>query len=84
MTIVRSENIVRLIQTEDQNVKTFVPADSFAVEIQNALHVIMLANVNAKKDFMLMEKFARRSNVKPTTIAVMINVVTTTCANLFA
>jgi hypothetical protein len=60
MTIVRLENIVRLIQTEDQNAKMFVSVDSFVVEIQNASHVIMLANVNAKKDFMPMEKFAKR------------------------
>lgn len=84
MTIARLVNIVPSTRTEDQNAKTSVLVGSFVVEIQNVPHVIMSENVNAKKDSMLMEKFARKLNVKLIMIVAMTNDVTTICVNLSA
>lgn len=64
-----------------QNVLKFAVADSSVVATQSASHVITRLNAIVEVDSLLMEKLARKLNVKVIRSAAMISDVTTTCAN---
>jgi hypothetical protein len=83
MKIAKLTNIAQLIRTEDLNANKFAVEDSCVDAIQTAWLEIMLLNVNASQDFMLMEKFAERLNANQITTVAMINAVKITCARLF-
>lgn len=70
-------------QMEDQSAKMFAVADSYAAGTQSVSLETTMLNANARKDFILMERFVERLNANQTTIAVTTNGVTITCVKLF-
>lgn len=69
---------------DDQNAKMPVVEDFYAVEMQIVLLEIITLNAIVRKDFILMEKYAKKSNANRIMIVAMTNYAIITCAKLSA